>query len=66
MYNTQCIDSCPVGTTVEIENTCYDCESTCKTCVNTPSQCTSCFFGDYMYNDTCVENCNDSFTITNL
>jgi proprotein convertase subtilisin/kexin type 5 len=41
-FRNQCTDSCPKGTSVEIDGACIECDSTCLTCEGTPQTCTSC------------------------
>ena len=41
-FHNDCTDVCPVGISVEVDNSCVECDSTCSTCETTPNTCTTC------------------------
>ena len=56
-YLGNCLDQCPVNTTVLNNMQCIDCISTCQTCSVNISTCTSCSKGLSLYNSSCMSEC---------
>ncbi|GAA5958172.1 hypothetical protein JCM3765_002837 [Sporobolomyces pararoseus] len=58
LVNGDCIDECPIGTTVSKDGTsCEACDSSCSTCApSLPSYCTSCSTSHLLLNGTCISS----------
>ena len=63
MYNGNCLDSCPINTTVPSGSICTTCQSPCQTCSLSQYNCTSCVSGKYLYYYSCVSVCPSGYKI---
>lgn len=68
LFHNQCIQSCPVNTTVSINGNCLDCDSNCLYCAGQTNNCTQCAnnLNLDLRGNTCVSTCEVGKTIVEL
>lgn len=61
LFNGDCLDSCPSGSTLNSDGvTCGSCSNECITCQGSTSHCTQCSGNSFAYLGNCFTTCPDT------
>jgi hypothetical protein len=65
-YGTDCLTSCPEGTSINYENNhCNGCRQGCKRCNSrNPMKCEECQYGYFNFDEECVTACPSGYVLT--